>query len=167
MSDEKGVGGSGGVYGGVTLFRNGRVLREIQIYRPGGCQRRIDQRSGAIYRTAEGYQHPPDERKNGEFCSRHPDAKDGVRIDHKITSTQGLLQNAVVFIEDIESGKEWGTGSAEAGGGPAGFTYFQFRNCEIVPKVTVVRKSKREEKTGNLTVATRTRGFCIILSGIW
>jgi hypothetical protein len=96
--------------------------------------------------------------KNGEFCSRHPDAKDGVRIDHKISSSKGLLQNAVVFIEDIEKGKEWGIGSAEAGDGPEGFTHFQFRNCEIVPKVTVIRQTRKGEKEGNLTVATLDEG---------
>ena len=101
---------------------------------------------------------PVMKEKNGDFCSRHPEAKDGIRIDHKITSTQGLLQNAVVFIEYIETGKEWGSGSAKADGGPAGFTHFQFINCEIVPKVTVVRKSKRAERQGNLTVATHDEG---------
>lgn len=97
--------------------------------------------------------------KNGEFCSRHPDAKDGVRVDHKITSAQGLLQNAVVFIEDIEKGKDWGSGSAEAGSGSAGFTHFQFINCEIVPKVTVIRKTIKGEKEGNLTVTTHDQGI--------
>jgi hypothetical protein len=107
---------------------------------------------------------PVMKEKNGEFCSRHPDAKDGVRIDHKITRTNGLLQNAVVFIEDITTGKEWSVrsavadGSAQAEGGSAGFTHFQFINCEIVPKVTVVRKSKRAEKMGNLTAATQDEG---------
>jgi hypothetical protein len=96
--------------------------------------------------------------KNGDFCSRHPEAKDGVRIDHKISSAQGLLQNAVVFIEDIKAGKEWGTGSAKADGGSGGFTHFQFINCEIVPKVTVVRKTRKGEKQGNLTVATHDEG---------
>jgi Carboxypeptidase regulatory-like domain len=96
--------------------------------------------------------------KNGEFCSRHPEAKEGVRVDHKISSSNGLLQNAVVFIEDIEAGKEWGSGSAEADGGPAGFTHFQFRNCEIVPKVTVIRKTKKGERQGNLTVAAHDEG---------
>ena len=101
---------------------------------------------------------PVMKEKNGEFCSRHPDAKDGVRIDHKISSSNGFLQNAVVFIEDIETGKEWGIGSAESGNGSAGFTHFQFKDCEIVPKVTVIRKTKRGEKQGNLTVATLDEG---------
>jgi len=107
---------------------------------------------------------PVMKEKNGDVCSRHPDAKDGVRIDHKITRTNGLLQNAVVFIEDIRVGKEWSVrsavadGSAQADGGSAGFTHFQFIHCEIVPKVTVIRKTKRGEKTGNLTVATHDEG---------
>jgi hypothetical protein len=101
---------------------------------------------------------PVMKEKNGEFCSRHPDAKDGVRIDHKITRTNGLLQNAVVFIEDITTGKEWSVRSAVADGGPTGFTHFQFINCEIVPKVTVVRKTRKGEKQGNLTAATRDEG---------
>jgi hypothetical protein len=101
---------------------------------------------------------PVMKEKNGDVCSRHPDAKEGIRIDHKITRTQGLLQNAVVFIEDIATGKDWGTGSATADGGPKGFSHFQFKDCEIVPKVSVIRKSKRAEKTGNLTVATHDQG---------
>jgi hypothetical protein len=105
--------------------------------------------------------------KNGEFCSRHPDAKDGVRVDHKISSTQGLLQNAVVFIEHIEKGKEWGIGSAEADGGSAGFTHFQFKDCEIVPKVTVIRKTQKGEKQGNLTVATHDQGVLHNPIGYW
>jgi Carboxypeptidase regulatory-like domain len=101
---------------------------------------------------------PVMKEKNGEFCSRHPEAKEGVRVDHKISSSNGLLQNAVVFIEDIRAGKKWGTGSAATDGGPAGFTHFQFRNCEIVPKVTVIRKTHKGEKKGNLTVATHDEG---------
>lgn len=101
---------------------------------------------------------PVMKEKNGDVCSRHPEAKEGIRIDHKITRTNGLLQNAVVFIEDIRVGKDWGTGSAKADGGPEGFTHFQFKDCEIVPKVTVIRKSKRREKQGNLTVATHDQG---------
>lgn len=101
---------------------------------------------------------PVMKEKNGEFCSRHPEAKDGVRIDHKISSAQGLLQNAVVFIEDIRAGKEWGAGSAKSGDGSAGFTHFQFRNCEIVPKVTVIRKTRKGEKKGNLTMAIHDQG---------
>ena len=96
--------------------------------------------------------------KNGDFCSRHPDAKDGIRIDHKISSTNGLLQNAVVFIEDIEAGKEWGSGSTTADGGPSGFTRFHFRDCDISPKVTVIRKTRKGEKQGNLTVTTHDKG---------
>ena len=101
---------------------------------------------------------PVMKEKNGDVCSRHPEAQEGVRIDHKITRTNGLLQNAVVFIEDIRVGKNWGTGSATADGGPEGFSHFQFKDCEIVPKVTVIRKTKRGEKTGNLTVATHDQG---------
>jgi hypothetical protein len=105
--------------------------------------------------------------KNGDFCSRHPDAKDGVRIDHKISSSKGLLQNAVVFIEGIRAGKEWGTGSAEADGGSAGFTHFKFKDCEIVPKVTVIRKTRKGEKQGNLTVATHDEGVLHNPIGYW
>ena len=46
--------------------------------------------------------------KNGETCSKHPEAKDGVRFDRKILSPDGWLQNAVVFIKNIEHGKIWG-----------------------------------------------------------
>ena len=51
--------------------------------------------------------------KNGETCSKHPEAKDGVRFDRKILSPDGWLQNAVVFIENIEHGKTWGKVTVE------------------------------------------------------
>ena len=45
--------------------------------------------------------------KNKEFCTTHPDAKDGKRTDHKILSKGGKLQDTVVFIENIAKGKDW------------------------------------------------------------
>ena len=46
--------------------------------------------------------------KNGATCSKHPEAKYGVRLDLKILSTDGWLQNAVVYIKNNEHGKTWG-----------------------------------------------------------
>ena len=45
--------------------------------------------------------------KNGATCSKHPEAKDILRFDRKILSPVGWLQNAVVFIKNIEHGKIW------------------------------------------------------------
>ncbi len=64
--------------------------------------------------------------KNGETCSKHPEAKDGVRFDRKILSPDGWLQNAVVFIENIEHGKTWGTSDGGTEAGESGFTMFHF-----------------------------------------
>ena len=47
--------------------------------------------------------------KNVEFCSTHPDAKDGKRNRVKVTAAGGKLKDAVVFIENIETGKKWST----------------------------------------------------------
>ena len=94
--------------------------------------------------------------KNGATCSQHPEAKDGVRFDHKIISPNGLLQYAVVFIEHIEKGKPWkkeGDGEAEVG-----FTNFHFKNCDIYPKIAVIRKTRKGEQSGNLTVTTHDGG---------
>ena len=94
--------------------------------------------------------------KNGETCSKHPDAKNGVRFDRKILSQNGLLQNAVVFIENIEKGKAWGSrGSAMEG---QGFTSFHFKNCDILPRIAVVRKTGKGVKVGNVTVTTHDGG---------
>jgi Carboxypeptidase regulatory-like domain len=96
--------------------------------------------------------------KNGETCSKHPEAKDGVRFDRKILSSNGLLHNAVVFIENIEQGKAWEKKDGESEGEASGFTGFHFKNCDIFPPITVVRKTGKGEKTGNLTVTTHDEG---------
>jgi hypothetical protein len=44
-------------------------------------------------------------KKNGSICSKHPEAKDGIRFDPNILSPEEGLQNALVFIENIERGK--------------------------------------------------------------
>jgi hypothetical protein len=107
------------------------------------------------------YEGPPKDvridlmkEKNGETCSKHPEAKDGVRFDHKILSSNGLLQNAVVFIENIKQGKAWG----KKDGDRESFTMFHFKNCDISPPITVIRKTDKGEKTGNLTVTTHDGG---------
>ncbi|MBT3509641.1 MAG: carboxypeptidase regulatory-like domain-containing protein [Nitrospina sp.] len=106
------------------------------------------------------YEGPPKDvridlmkEKNGETCSKHPEAKDGVRFDHKILSSNGLLQNAVVFIENIGQGKAWRRNSETEG-----FTMFHFKNCDISPPLAVIRKTGKGEKTGNLTVTTHDGG---------
>ena len=97
---------------------------------------------------------PVMKEKNGDTCSKHPDTVDGVRVDHKISSANGLLQGAVVFIEHIESGKEWVKKAAGQGAGKKSFTGFHFRDCDIFPKITVVRKTAKGEQEGNLTVTS-------------
>lgn len=96
--------------------------------------------------------------KNGDTCSKHPEAKDGVRFDHKIMSSNGLLQNAVVFIENIEKGKAWRKSGNDVEGERVSFTGFHFKNCDILPKITVIRKTVKGEKSGNLTVTTHDGG---------
>lgn len=84
--------------------------------------------------------------KNAEFCSKHPAAKDGIRIDQKVLVKGGKLQNAVVFIEKIEKGKEW----------PMKKFNFDFKNCDIVQKMGIIRKTPKAEKKGEwLTITNR------------
>ena len=80
--------------------------------------------------------------KNVEFCSTHPDAKDGIRPRVKVAAAGGKLQNAVVFIENIETGKPWGD---------AGKFVFDFEKCDIKQKMGVIRKpTKAEKKAGGV-----------------
>ena len=80
--------------------------------------------------------------KNVEFCAKHPKAKDGIRPRVKVSAAGGKLQNAVVFIEEIDGGKPWGDGGK--------FT-FDFRDCDIDQLMGAVRKpSKAEKKAGGL-----------------
>lgn len=96
--------------------------------------------------------------KNGDICSKHPDAKDGVRFDRKIIKSNDLLKNAVVFIENIDKGKAWGKTADGSEVEEPGFTNFHFKNCDISPKIAIVRKTGKGEKVGNLTVTTNDGG---------
>ena len=80
--------------------------------------------------------------KNVEFCTTHPDAKDGIRPRIKVSAAGGKLKDAVVFIEKIEAGKPWGD---------AGKFSYDFTKCDIVQKMGAFRKpTKAEKKTGGI-----------------
>jgi hypothetical protein len=84
--------------------------------------------------------------KNSEFCSQHPDTKEGgIRPRHKVVVTDGKLKDTVVFIENIEQGKDWSSQT----------TNFDFKNCDIFPKVSVVRKTPKKVKTGLVQVTNK------------
>ena len=80
--------------------------------------------------------------KNVEFCSTHPDAKDGKRARVKVSAAGGKLKDAVVFIENIETGKKWSTDPIN----------FDFKTCDIFPKVSIVRKTPKGMKKGLVTI---------------
>ena len=88
--------------------------------------------------------------KNVEFCSTHPDAKDGIRPRIKVTATGGKLKDAVVFIEEIDGGKPWGD---------AGKAAYTFEKCDINEKMLAVRKPTKAEakdkKSDILTVLNK------------
>ena len=87
--------------------------------------------------------------KNSESCSTQPDAKeDGTRPRVKVMVTDGKLKDTVIFIEDITKGKAW---SKDA-------TNFDFKNCDIFPKVKVVRKTPKGMKEGLVTVTNLDDG---------
>ena len=80
--------------------------------------------------------------KNVEFCTTHPDAKDGIRPRVKVSAAGGKLKDAVVFIEKIDGGKPWGD---------SGKASYDFTKCDIVQKVLAFRKpTKAEKKSGGI-----------------
>jgi len=86
--------------------------------------------------------------KNFEFCSTHPDAKDGIRPRIKVLAAGGKLKDAVVFIEEIDGGKPWGD---------LGTAAFDFEKCDIKQKMLAVRKpTKAEAKDKTSTIMTVT-----------
>ena len=81
--------------------------------------------------------------KNVEFCATHPDTREGnIRPRVKVVVTDGKLKDTVVFIQNIEKGKAW----------PTAVTNFDFKTCDIFPKVSVVRKTPKGMKTGLFTI---------------
>lgn len=77
--------------------------------------------------------------KNAEFCVQHPDTREGgIRPRTKVVVTDGKLKDTVVLIENITQGKDW----------PSQTINFDFKNCDIFPKVTVVRKTPKGMKRG-------------------
>ena len=84
--------------------------------------------------------------KNSEFCVTHPNTKEGgIRPRHKVVVTGGKLKDTVVFIENIEQGKEWSSETIN----------FDFTNCDIFPKVSVVRKTPKGMKTGLVQITNQ------------
>ncbi|GJL79722.1 MAG: hypothetical protein NPINA01_27110 [Nitrospinaceae bacterium] len=83
--------------------------------------------------------------KNVEFCSTHPDANGTIRPRVKVVVNKGKLEDAVVFIQNIEKGKEW----------PTAVTNFDFKTCDVFPKVSTVRKTPKGMKTGLLTITNQ------------
>ncbi|GJL80355.1 MAG: hypothetical protein NPINA01_33440 [Nitrospinaceae bacterium] len=84
--------------------------------------------------------------KNVEFCAKHPDTKDGnVRPRQKVVVNGGKLTDTVVFIENIEKGKAW----------PTAVINFDFKNCDIFPKVAVARKTPKGVKEGIMTITNQ------------
>jgi hypothetical protein len=84
--------------------------------------------------------------KNVEFCVTHPDTqKGGIRPRHKVVAKGGKLSGTVVFIENLTKGKAWDWKTVN----------FDFKTCDIFPKVVAIRKaSKAEKKTGGLVTIT-------------
>ncbi|MFQ5449615.1 MAG: carboxypeptidase-like regulatory domain-containing protein [Nitrospinaceae bacterium] len=103
--------------------------------------------SGVV--TLKGKPMPPimedlSKGKNFEFCKTNPDTVDGhIRPRYKVVVKDGKLKNTVVFIENIEKGKAW----------PAPpIAKFDFKTCDIFPKVAAVRKTPKGLKEGLVTI---------------
>ena len=87
--------------------------------------------------------------KNSEFCLTHPDAKeDGTRPRVKVSVTDGKLKDTVIYIENITMGKAWSQETLN----------FDFKNCDIFPKVLVVRKTPKGMKKGLVTITNHDGG---------
>jgi len=83
--------------------------------------------------------------KNVEFCITHPDAKGNIRPRVKVAAAGGKLKEAVVFIENIETGKKWSADTIN----------FDFKTCDIFPKVSIVRKTPKKMKKGLVTITNQ------------
>jgi hypothetical protein len=84
--------------------------------------------------------------KNVEFCATHPDTKEGnIRPRVKVVVNGGKLQDTVVFIENITKGKAWSKEPVN----------FEFKTCDIFPKVSVARKTPKGMKTGLMTITNQ------------
>jgi len=86
--------------------------------------------------------------KNVEFCSTHPEAKDGIRPRVKVAVNGGKLKDTVVFIENISKGKDWAADPIAA---------FDFKQCDIFPKMGVIRKTPKGQKDGLATVTNQDK----------
>ncbi|MCF8721681.1 carboxypeptidase-like regulatory domain-containing protein [Nitrospina gracilis] len=84
--------------------------------------------------------------KNAEFCVKHPGTtKDGIRPRQKVQVTDGKLSGTVVFIENIDKGKDWKNETIQ----------FDFRDCDIFPKVSVVRRPPRGVREGIVQIVNQ------------
>ncbi len=85
--------------------------------------------------------------KNVEFCVQHPstDAKTGMRTRQKVVVAGGKLQDAVVFIESIATGKPWPTEPVK----------IDFKTCDIFPKMVTARKTPKGQKEGLMVITNQ------------
>ena len=85
--------------------------------------------------------------KNVEFCVQNADtdAKTGIRTRQKVVVTGGKLKDAVVFIENITTGKAWPTETIKV----------DFKTCDIFPKMMVIRKTPKGQKEGLFTITNQ------------
>ena len=83
--------------------------------------------------------------KNVEFCITHPEAKGNIRPRQKVVVRAENLKDAVVFIENITKGKAW----------PTEITNVDFKQCDIFPKMVVVRKTPKGQKEGLLSITNQ------------
>ena len=84
--------------------------------------------------------------KNAEFCANHPDTKEGgIRPRQKVVVKDGKLENAVILLENIDKGKAWSQKPVT----------FDFRQCDIFPKVSVIRKAPKAMKEGLVQVTNQ------------
>jgi hypothetical protein len=87
--------------------------------------------------------------KNPEFCKENakPNEKGELFINN-VEVKDGNLQDAVIFIENIEKGKPWAKGTVE----------IHFKNCLAFPKTTVIRKTPKKITRNRVTIENHDSG---------
>jgi hypothetical protein len=87
--------------------------------------------------------------KNPEFCLENSNPNEqGELLIHNVEVKDGNLQDAVIFIQNIEKGKSWDKKTLA----------IQFKDCQAFPKVAVIRKSPKTVTRNLVTIENQDAG---------
>ena len=127
---------------GMSYAKKPEIYKEIEVSNGGSI-------SGAILfmgNVPDPIMEDLNKGKNAEFCATHPDTVEGgIRPRKKVVVNDGKLKDTVIFIENIGQGKAWSEETAN----------FDFRTCDIFPKIMVVRKPPKGMKEGIMKITNQ------------